>query len=63
MRKWLFFLVIIAAVYMLSQVGRRKESRSSFLKRLNETFSIIAWVLLAVYTLAFLYWLFTEIFG
>jgi len=62
MRKWLFFLAILALVYIISRINRRKQEHSPFLKRLNETFSIIAWVLLAVYVLFFLYWLYTMVF-
>jgi hypothetical protein len=62
MRKWLFFLAILALVYIISKINRTKKERSPFFKRLNETFSIIAWVLLTVYVLFFLYWLYTRIF-
>jgi hypothetical protein len=62
MRKWLFFLTILALVYIISRINRSKQERSPFFKRLNETFSIIAWVLLAVYVLFFLYWLYTIVF-
>jgi Ca2+/Na+ antiporter len=62
MRKWLFFLAILALVYIISRINRTKQGRSPFFKRLNETFSIIAWVLLTVYILLFLYWLYTRIF-
>ncbi|MCK4646932.1 MAG: hypothetical protein KAU46_11830 [Candidatus Aminicenantes bacterium] len=62
MRKWLLFLVILVLVYIISKINRRKQPRSPFLKRLNETFSIIVWILLAVYSVSFLYWLYTIIF-
>ncbi len=62
MRKWLFFLAVLAVVYAISQIGRRKRDRSPFLKRLNETVSIVVWVLLAAYAISFLYWLYKEIF-
>lgn len=62
MRKWLFFLVILALVYGISQISRKKRVRSPFLKRVNETITILVWVLLVVYTLTFLYWLYTVIF-
>jgi hypothetical protein len=54
--------VILALVYIISRINRRKLTRSPFLKRLNETFSIIVWVLLAAYSVSFLYWLYTIIF-
>ncbi|MDH4218629.1 MAG: hypothetical protein OEY18_12915 [Candidatus Aminicenantes bacterium] len=62
MRKWLFFLAVLAVVYAISQTGRRKQDRSPFLKRLSETVSIVVWVLLAAYAISFLYWLYKEIF-
>jgi glucan phosphoethanolaminetransferase (alkaline phosphatase superfamily) len=62
MRKWLFMLAILALIYALSRINRRKQDRSSFLKGLNETLSIFVWVLLIAYALAFLYWLYTQIF-
>lgn len=62
MRKWLFFLLIIAFAYALSQIGKRTKGRSSFFKNISETIGIIVWALIIVYTLGFLYWLYTEIF-
>jgi hypothetical protein len=54
--------VILVLVYIISKINKRKIHRSPFLKQLNETFSIIVWVLLAVYSVSFLYWLYTIIF-
>jgi hypothetical protein len=62
MRKWLFFLLVIVAVYGISQVGRRSKSQSSFIKNISETISIVVWILIIVYTLGFFYWLYTELF-
>lgn len=62
MRKWLFFLAILALFYILFNFNRRKKDRSPFLKWFKETLSIIAWTLLIAYTLFFLYWLYTMIF-
>jgi hypothetical protein len=62
MRRWLFFLLLIVLVYALSQIGRSSKERSPFFKRVNETISIIVWILITVYTLGFLYWLYKEIF-
>lgn len=61
MRKWLFFLLIIAVVHVISQISGKGKARSSFLKNLSETISIIVWVLIVVYTVGFLYWLYTEL--
>jgi hypothetical protein len=62
MRKWLFFLLIIAVAYVISQIGKKTKGRSSILKNISETIGIIVWVLIVVYTVGFLYWLYTEIF-
>ena len=62
MRKWLLMLAILGLVYLVSQIGRRKKQRPPFLKRLNETLSLLAWALVAAYSLFFLYWLYTQIF-
>lgn len=60
MRRSLLFLVVLAAVYALSKINRKKQPRSPFLKRLNETISIIVWTVLIAYSVFFLYWLYTE---
>jgi hypothetical protein len=62
MRRWLFFLAILAVVYVLSRMNWNKKERSPFFKRLNETFSILVWVLFFFYAVTFLYWLYTQIF-
>ena len=62
MRKWLFFLLIIAVAFAISQLGKKSKGRSSILKNIGETIGIIVWILIIVYTLGFLYWLYTEIF-
>lgn len=62
MRKWLFFMAVLAALYAFSQISKGKRDRSPFLKRLNESVAIVVWVLLAAYAVSFLYWLYKEIF-
>lgn len=62
MRKWLSFLLIIAAAYAFSQIGKNAKGRSSILKNISETIGIIVWVLIVAYTVGFLYWLYTELF-
>jgi hypothetical protein len=62
MRKWLYFLLIIVVAYALSQLGKKTKGRSSFFKNISETIGIVVWVLIVVYTVGFLYWLYTEIF-
>ena len=62
MRKWLYLLGILALVYVISQINKRNKARSPVLKRLNESLSMVVWILLVAYTLSFLYWLFAEIF-
>ena len=62
MRKWLYFLLIIAVAYVVSQIGKKTKGRSSFFKNISETIGIIVWILIIVYTVGFLYWLYTEVF-
>ncbi|MCJ7487787.1 MAG: hypothetical protein MUQ25_16705 [Candidatus Aminicenantes bacterium] len=61
MRKWLVVLLAIALLYALPKLNTRGRRRDfPLMKRINETINILAWVLLAVYFGAFLYWLWTE---
>ncbi len=61
MRKWFYFFLIIAAAYVASQLGKKGKQRSSLFKNISETVSIIVWILIAVYTVGFIYWLYTEL--
>jgi len=64
MRKWLVMLLAIALLYALPKFNTRgPRGASPLLKRVNDTINILAWVLLAVYFGAFLYWIWTEIIG
>ena len=50
-------------VWLFSVVNsRRARQRSPWLKRIDETITILVWVLAIAYGLAFLYWLYTLIF-
>jgi hypothetical protein len=61
MRKWLVILLAIALLYALPKLNTRGRRRDfPLMKRINETINILAWVLLAVYFGAFLYWIWTE---
>ncbi len=62
MRKWLYFLLVIAVAFVLSQMGKKSKGRNTFLKNISDTIGIIVWILIVVYTVGFLYWLYTEIF-
>lgn len=62
MRKWLYLALILAVVYSLSTLGKkRRPTGSPLLKRINDTISILVWVLLAAYVLSFLYWLYSQL--
>ena len=63
MRKWLYLLLGLVLFVVISKMNQKRKVKSPFFKRLNETFSIMVWVLLIVYTLTFLYWLFNQIFS
>ena len=58
MRKWLYLLLGLVLFVVISKMKRKKKVQSPFFKRLNETLTILVWVLLALYTLNFLRWLF-----
>ncbi len=62
MRKWLYLLLGLVLFVVISKMNRKRKVRSPFFKRLNETLTILVWVLLSVYTLTFLRWLFKQIF-
>jgi len=63
MRKWLLFLVVLVVIILLSKVNQKKEVRTPLGKRINETLSIMVWVLIIVYVISFIYWLYTQIIG
>ncbi len=62
MRKWLYLLLGLVLFVVISKMNLKRKVRSPFFKRLNETLTILVWVLLSVYTLTFLRWLFKQIF-
>ncbi|HDJ23969.1 MAG TPA: hypothetical protein ENF17_08785 [Candidatus Aminicenantes bacterium] len=62
MKKWFYGLIVLLAIYALNRAGKTKKPSTSFLSRLNQTISIIVWVLLLAYAVSFFYWLFTEVF-
>ncbi|MCJ7484914.1 MAG: hypothetical protein MUQ25_01930, partial [Candidatus Aminicenantes bacterium] len=60
-RKWLVVLLAIALLYALPKLNTRGRRRDfPLMKQINETINILAWILLAVYFGAFLYWVWTE---
>jgi hypothetical protein len=62
MRKWLFVGLVLAILYALSKANaRRWRERYPILKRIDRTISLLAWTLLTVYGLAFLYWFYTRV--
>ncbi len=64
MRKWLYLLLLIAILYAISTANnKRKPAPTPFLKRVSKMITIVAWTILAVYAVAFLYWLYTELIG
>ena len=63
MRKWFFLLGILVLVYLISKLNNsKKQEKSPFFKRMNETVTILVWALSIAYSLAFLFWLYTVIF-
>ena len=63
MRKWFLLLGLILIVYLLSLVNSKKaKNKSPFLKRFNETITILVWALTAAYGITFFLWLYRTIF-
>ena len=62
MRKWLFVLLVLAILYALSTLtGKRHKAKYPILKRIDRAISVVGWILLAAYGIAFFYWLFTQV--
>ena len=58
MRKWLVLLLAIALLYALPKFNTRRTRRNfPVMKRINDALNVVAIVLLAIYLVAFLYWL------
>jgi hypothetical protein len=62
MRKWLFVLLVLAILYVLSFLTTKKyRARYPILRRIDRAISIVVWILLAAYGIAFVYWLFAHV--
>ena len=62
MRKWLYVMLVLAALYALSTLtGKKHKARFPILKRIDRAISIVVWILLAAYGAAFFYWLFSRV--
>jgi Mn2+/Fe2+ NRAMP family transporter len=62
MRKWLFALLVLAILYALTFLtGKKHKARYPILKRIDRAISIVVWILLAAYSVAFIYWLITQV--
>jgi hypothetical protein len=63
-RKWLWLLLVLAVLYAASTFNtKRRQARYPILKRIDRSITILVWILLASYGVAFLYWLYTEVLG
>jgi hypothetical protein len=64
MRKWLFVLLVLAVLYALSTLtGKKHKARYPILRRIDRAITVVVWVLLAAYGIAFFYWLFGRFIG
>jgi hypothetical protein len=62
MRKWLFVMLVLAILYALSTLtGKKHKARYPILKRVDRAISVVVWILLAAYGIAFFSWLFTQV--
>ena len=63
MRKWLFFLLIIAALYAVTKINKNKAGKKSpVLKQISDAITYLVWILLTAYVIFFLYWIYSLIF-
>jgi len=62
MRKWLSVVLVLAILYALSSLtGKKYKSRYPILKRIDRAISVVVLILLAAYSIAFVYWLVTQV--
>jgi len=63
MKKWYLILLLTSILYLVFSASKKhKKGGREILRRLNSTMSLLAWFLLLVYGLAFIYWVFKSIF-
>ena len=63
MKKWYLILLLTAILYLVLSTSRKqKKGGREILRRLNSTMNLLAWFLLMVYGLAFIYWIIKSIF-
>ncbi len=63
MKRWLFILALIGVFYLLSALNKKRlQNKFPFLKRIDLTLTIFAWVLLMTYVGVFLFWLYKMLF-
>lgn len=62
MKKWFFFLGILAVIYIIARLNSRKEYKSPFLTRINQAVTIAVWALLIAYILTLGYYLYSTLF-
>jgi apolipoprotein N-acyltransferase len=63
MKKWLLILFMLTVlVLVVDKTRKQKGGGREILRRLNATINLLAWFLLVVYGLAFIYWIFKYIF-
>lgn len=62
MKKWLFLCCGLILIYFLGNWGKARRSSHPLLVRINQSISLVVWILLLAYTFSFIYWLVTEVF-
>lgn len=64
MKKWFLILFMVSILYLAVDKARKKKGGSrEILRRLNASITFLAWFLLVIYGLAFVYWILKYIFG
>lgn len=63
MKKWLFILFMLTVLYLVYDKTRKEKGGGrEILRRLNAAITWLAWFLLVIYGLAFIYWVIRYFF-
>ena len=63
MKKWAFILLLVSIlVLIINRSRKQKQGGREIIRRLNAAFSWLAWFLILVYGVAFVYWVVKSIF-
>ena len=62
MKKWYFVIITIVVFFVLASIKKgQKSKKDNIFKRIDSFVSLLFWVLLTAYGIAFIYWLYQVI--